>query len=99
MASLIILYWRDIPAQVIAKAGRKSAKRELNERFVKAIDAAAMRAGAASADAYLEDWRRSDPVACGDDLEREANNAAERLEAAYDNRRLAELVQRAGREE
>ena len=29
MANLIILYWRDIPSQVIAKAGRKTAKREL----------------------------------------------------------------------
>ena len=61
MASLTVLYWRDIPSQVIVKAGRKSAKRELSERFVRAIDAAAMHAGAASADAYLEDWRRSAP--------------------------------------
>ena len=44
MASLTILYWRDIPSQVIVKAGRKSAKRELSERFIRAIDAAAMRA-------------------------------------------------------
>ena len=29
MASLTILYWRDIPSQVIAKAGRAMAKREL----------------------------------------------------------------------
>ena len=27
MATLTIVYWRDIPAQVIAKAGRTTAKR------------------------------------------------------------------------
>ena len=34
MAQLIIVYWRDMPAQVIVKQGRTSAKRELPERFV-----------------------------------------------------------------
>ena len=97
MASLTILYWRDIPSQVIVKAGRKSAKRELPERFIKAIDAAAMRAGAESTDAYLADWRRADPVECGDDLEAEAQAAADRLVAEYDNARLAKLAANEGR--
>jgi Virulence factor len=96
--SLTILYWRDIPSQVIAKAGRKAAKRELPERFIRAIDAAAMRAGATSTDAYLEDWRRAEPNECGDDLEAEADAAAARLEAEYDNQRLAGLAEREGRE-
>jgi hypothetical protein len=98
MASLIILYWRDIPSQVIVKAGRKSAKRELSERFIRAIDAAAMRGGAISADAYLADWRRADPVDCGDELEAEADAAAAKLEAEYDSQRLAGLAAREGRE-
>ena len=38
-----IVYWRDIPAQVICKAGRTTAKRELDKRFITAIDACAMR--------------------------------------------------------
>ena len=97
MASLIVLYWRDIPSQVIAKSGRKSAKRELSERFIRAIDAAAMRSGAAETDAYLAEWRRADPVDCGDDLEAEAEAAAARLEAAYDNKRLADLAANEGR--
>ncbi len=97
MASLTILYWRDIPSQVIVKAGRKSAKRELSERFIRAIDAAAMRSGASDTDAYLADWRRADPVDCGDDLEAEAQAAADRLEAEYDNARLAALAASEGR--
>ncbi len=59
MAKLITIYWRDIPAQVVARAGRKSSfKQELEPRFATAIDRAAMRAGRGSSDAYLEDWRR-----------------------------------------
>ena len=38
MAELTVVYWRDIPAQVIAKAGRKTAKRQLGDRFQDAID-------------------------------------------------------------
>ena len=60
MAERVIVYWRDIPAQVIVKAGRKSAKRELPVRFVQAIDACAMRVGATDTDAYLAEWRRGD---------------------------------------
>lgn len=97
MGELTIIYWRDIPSQVIAKAGRKSAKRELSERFIRAIDAAAMKANAKSADAYLEEWRRQNAGACGDDLEAEADAAAARLEREYDTHRLAELAKHAGR--
>jgi hypothetical protein len=98
MASLTILYWRDIPSQVIVKSGRSSAKRELSERFIRAIDAAAMHAGAKSDDAYLAEWRRGTPTQCGDDLEKEAAAAAERLEREYDTHRLALLAKHDGRE-
>ena len=98
MAKLTILYWRDIPGEVIASAGRARAKRELSERFTRAIDAAAMRARASSADDYLAEWRRGKPIACGDDLEAEASAAAARIEAEYDTHRLAELAKREGRE-
>ena len=98
MASLIILYWRDIPSQVIVKAGRSSAKRQLSERFIRAIDAAAMHAGAKSEDAYLGEWRRGDPTPCGDDLEAEADASAARLEKEYDTHRLAILAKHDGRE-
>jgi Virulence factor len=98
MANLTILYWRDIPSQVIVKAGRSSAKRQLSERFIRAIDAAAMHAGAKSADAYLSEWRRAEPIPCGDDLEAEADASAARLEAEYDTHRLAVLAKHDGRE-
>ncbi|MDA9008829.1 virulence factor [Alphaproteobacteria bacterium] len=98
MAQLTVVYWRDIPAQVIVKAGRKNAKVQLDERFEKGIDAAAMKSGADSTDDYLADWRRADPEPCGDDLETEASAAAERLHAAYDVERLRALIANGGHE-
>ena len=73
MPDLVVVYWRDIPAQVIAKRGRTAAKRQLSERFEKAIDRAAMRAKLRDTDSYLNEWRRADPVPCGDDLEAAAS--------------------------
>jgi gamma-glutamyl:cysteine ligase YbdK (ATP-grasp superfamily) len=97
MAEKVVVYWRDIPAQVIAKAGRRTARRQLPERFEQAIDRAAMRAGLTGTDAYLEQWRRADPVPCGDDLEAEAEAAAAALEAEYTVEKVRELVANGGR--
>lgn len=96
MPQLIIVYWHDIPAQVIAKAGRTSAKRELSPRFQEAIDRAAMVSGEHGTDAYLAAWRR-DVAPCGDDLEAEAASVAARVETEFDDERLALLVKSGGR--
>jgi hypothetical protein len=97
MAQLIVVYWRDIPAQVIAKKGRRDqVKIVLDERFEKAIDRAAMRGGARSTDDYLADWRKADPVEVSDDLEAEARAIADKLEAEYDDARLKVLVEAGG---
>lgn len=98
-AQIQIVYWRDIPAQVICKAGRTTAKRELEERFITAIDACAMSAGLDQTDDYLEQWRKSDPQPCGEDLEAEAEKAALELEAAYTKQRVIALVKAGGIED
>ena len=99
MAQLTVVYWRDIPAQVIVKAGRRAAKRQLSERFETAIDRAAMKAKLRDTDSYLAEWRRAEPLPCGDDLEAEAAAAAERLESEFDDDRLSALVAAGGLEE
>jgi hypothetical protein len=98
MAELIVVSWRDIPAQVIVKAGRRTAKRPLPDRFQEAIDRAAMRAGLRDTDAYLGAWRRIAVGGCGDDLAAEAERAAARLEADYPPERLRALVANGGLE-
>ena len=96
MASLIIISWRDIPAQVLVKRGREVAKVQLSARFQEAVDRAAMRAGKGSSDAYLADWKRSDPKPCGEDLKAEAAAEAARLEAAFSDADLEVLIRAKG---
>ena len=98
MASLIIISWRDIPAQVIVKRARETAKVQLSQRFQEAVDRAAMRAGKGSSDAYLADWKRSDPRPCGDDLKTEAAAEAQRLEDRYTDADLERLIRAKGLE-
>ena len=96
MNKLITVYWRDIPAQVIARKGRKTSfKKELHPRFQRAIDRAAMRARKESEDAYLADWRReSEP--CGNDLEKTLNETVTRLEAKWTVELLDAVARRGG---
>jgi hypothetical protein len=96
MGKLTVIYWRDIPAQVVAKERRTSAKRQLTNRFEAAIDRAAMRAKMSASDDYIGEWRRSAATACGDDLERAAEQAAQQLENDYTDDRLSALIQNKG---
>jgi Virulence factor len=81
-STLTVIWWRDIPSQVMAGQGRGARRVALGDRFQLAIDRAAARAGLEAEDAYLAEWRRvSRP--CGDDLEAEAAAEAARLETAY----------------
>jgi hypothetical protein len=102
MANLIIVYWRDIPAQVTAHlpgAGRTGrVKRVLPMRFSQAIDMAAMKADATETDAYLADWRSGEPERCSDDLEAAVTAAVARIEREYDGARLRALIDNGGTE-
>jgi hypothetical protein len=95
MATLTVIWWRDIPAQVLARDGRRASKVVLHPRFQVAIDKAASRAGKRAYNDYIEEWRKV-ARACGDDLEAEVSAESERLEAEYDKHRLAELIQSGG---
>lgn len=95
MAKLISIYWRDIPAQVVARQGRTNCKKELPPRFATAIDRAAMRAGRGSSDAYLEDWRRVTEVVEGD-LETLVEAKVAELEARFGEEFLEAVVKAGG---
>lgn len=97
MADVTIVYWRDIPAQVIVGKGRRGTKVQLSERFEQAIDRAAMKSGAAETDDYLAEWRKAEPYAVdGSDADVAASEAA-RIEAEYDKDRLKTLIYNDGR--
>jgi len=96
MAKLISIYWRDIPAQVVGRTGRRGgAKKELAPRFAKAIDRAAMRAGRGSSDAYLEDWRRESEEVEGD-IEALVEKRVAELESQFDDEYLEAVVKAGG---
>ena len=97
-AELIVILWRDIPAQVNGRSGEARHQVILPMRFQKAIDRAAMRAGKKDTDSYLAEWRRGDPVDCSDDLEAEASAHAARLETEFTDERLSSLVAAGGAE-
>lgn len=92
MPQVTILYWRDIPAQVIAGKGRAASKRPLTERFEKAIDRCAMKVGARDGDLYLAQWRKAATLQAGESPEEAAQNCAERIERVYDAERLRALI-------
>lgn len=71
---LTVVYWRDIPAQVIAGKGRDAQRIPLPDRFQQAIDRAATRAGLIGSDDYMAEWRRvpgegGDPAVVADQLD------------------------------
>src|ERR1700687_68193 len=96
MGSLIVISWRDIPAQVIVKRGRETAKVQLSQRFQEAVERAAMRAGKGSSEPPLADWARSPPRPCSDDLQAEASAEAARLESKFSDEDLERLVRSKG---
>lgn len=96
MPDMTIVYWRDIPAQVIVGKGRRAAKRPLPERFEQAIDRCAMKTGARDSDAYLAEWRKAAPVPVDGDPEEIAAAECARIEADFDDDRLKGLIARNG---
>ena len=96
MAELTVVYWRDIPAQVIVGSGRRGAKAPLPERFEQAIDRCAMKIGAKDSDAYMAEWRKvSEGEATGDPQEA-ATNRAEELVSQHGPDLLKALIDNLG---
>ncbi|WP_434621383.1 virulence factor [Tabrizicola sp. M-4] len=96
MPEVTIVYWRDIPAQVIVGKGRRGAKVQLTERFEQAIDRCAMKVGARDTDSYLAEWRKAPPYEVEGDQDEIAKAEAARLEAEFDTARLKALIDAEG---
>ena len=97
MVKKTLIYWRDIPSQVIVQRGRTREKMMLSARFQEAIDRAAMRAGKGSSDAYMSEWvRKASSVDLDADLAELAAAEAARLEAEFSDERLQALIRSNG---
>lgn len=97
MPDITIVYWRDIPAQVIVGKGRRGAKVQLSERFEQAIDRCAMKVGARDTDAYLAEWRKAVLRSAEGDPQDIAAAEAARLEHEFDTEALKALINNEGR--
>jgi len=96
MPDVTVVYWRDIPAQVIVGKGRRGAKAALPERFEQAIDRAAMRTGVTGSDDYLDGFRKADPYTVEGDREEIARTEADRIDMEYGPERLKALIENDG---
>ena len=96
MNAVTVVYWRDIPAQVIVGKGRRGSKVQLTERFEQAIDRCAMKVGARDTDSYLAEWRKAPVAEIEGDPETIAADYAARLEAEFDTAKLKALIETDG---
>lgn len=97
MPEVTIVFWRDIPAQVIVGKGRRGSKVQLSERFEQSIDRAAMKSGARDTDSYLAEWRKADPYEVEGEPDAVAAAEAARIEMEYDAARLKTLIDNGGK--
>jgi hypothetical protein len=93
--ALVVIYWRDIPAQVTAGGRAEGAKVLLDARFQHAIDRAAVAAGLTSTQSYVAEWRRLVEPLAGEPRQAADQRAAE-LEGAHPPERLEALVGNGG---
>ena len=95
---LVVISWRDIPAQVNARAGAEKHQVVLARRFQRAIDEAAMVAGKKTASEYVGQWRRTSlEIPAGfDSLAGVAEQEARRLDEAFPKERLQRFVDNGG---
>jgi len=96
MPDVTVVYWRDIPAQVIVGKGRRGSKVQLTERFEQAIDRVAMKVGAKDADAYMAEWRKAAAYEVAGEPDAVAASEAARIEAEIDTAALRTLIDQDG---
>ena len=97
-SELVVISWRDIPAQVNARVGAEKHQVALPRRFQRAIDDAAMVAGKKTANEYVGEWKRASlPIpAGGDGIAAAAEAEARRIEEAFPRERLQLFVANGG---
>ena len=96
MPEVTVVYWRDIPAQVIVGKGRRGSKIQLSERFEQAIDRAAMKCNLRGSDDYLAEWHKAEPYLIEGDPDTVAKSEAERIESEYSQEKLKYLIEKEG---
>lgn len=98
MGKLKIVYWRDIPGQVVIREGRRSTRLRLPPRFMKAIERAGYRLRKQQQDALFEPWHDVTQPYDGD-INEQAENLIRQLEQQYTEEVLETLIRASGVDE
>ncbi len=94
-SEVVVILWRDIPAQINGKVGSDRHQVILPHRFQKAIDRAAMVADKKTAQEYVGEWRRTSYPLTGE-LITTIDGIAASIETEFTNDRLHTLVDNGG---
>lgn len=89
--AVVVIMWRDIPAQVNAQSGRDRHQVMLSAKFQRAVDRAKRKAGIYTAEEDVAQWRRISLPLTGT-LEESARREAERIEGEFSRERLGVLA-------
>ena len=98
MAQLKIVYWRDIPGQVVIRKGGRSTRIRLSTRFMKAIERAGYRLKKKQQDALFEPWHDVTQPFDGD-VRLQARQLVQQLEERYTEAVLETLIRASGVDE
>jgi len=93
-----IVFWRDIPGQVVVREGRRSKRLRLPLRFMKAIERAGYRLRKKKQDALFEPWHDVTQPFNGD-INEQAKKLVQQLEEQYTEEVLEILVRASGVDE
>jgi hypothetical protein len=98
VAKLKIVYWNDIPGQIVVREGRRSTRIRLSPRFMKAIERASYRLKKQNKDAFFDPWHDVDQPFDGD-IREQAKILLRQLEEQYSEAVLDKLIRASGIDE
>jgi hypothetical protein len=98
VAQLKIVFWRDIPGQIVIREGRRSTRMRLPARFMKAIERASYRLKKTQQDAMFEPWHDVTQPFDGD-VTQQARQLLQQLETHYTDEVLETLIRASGVDE
>ena len=93
--SVVVIKWRDIPAQVNAQMGRDRYQIVLSAKFQRAIDRAKRKANIYTAEEDIAQWSR-DSLPLEGTLAEAAQKVADEIEAKYSRQHLGVLAYAGG---
>jgi hypothetical protein len=91
LATVRVMYWKEIPVQVKGEDGQGSVSVPLAPRFQEAADAIAMLDGSAGTDAYLDAWQWGPAIERPGAAAEAAHEIADRINSTMPNDFVARI--------